>query len=126
MITELVAALRGATEAGDRVRPLILPAGSELPAIVYQIVSHGKSPTHDGGGIEQPRVQLSVWAASYSDARALYAEVDALLDGRRHGDVLFLAAGARDDEDESTREGSALGMSRVIADYIATSARSAA
>lgn len=123
MIDELVAALRDQTQAQGRIRPMALPQGSELPAIVYQTVSHTKMPTHDRGGLEQPRVQLSLWAANYSDARALFTEVDDLLDCRTYGGVLFTFAGEHDDEDESTRQGVELGMCRVIADYFGTRAR---
>lgn len=124
--TVLVNALAGNTSAGARIEPIALGQSPTLPAIVYQGISRAADAAHDGGGTFEVRVQLSCWGATYDEAHALADEVEAVLDGARFDGVRFLAEGRLDDEDESTRQGDQLGRCRVIADYMAMHARSAA
>lgn len=101
----------------DRVHPLVLPQLPLLPAIVYQRISTRDEQSHAGPGLVVPRFQFSCWGATYKSARTVYAALDALLDGYRDANMAVLAAGARDDEDETTRAEQDLGRVRVIADY---------
>ncbi|MBI4800633.1 MAG: DUF3168 domain-containing protein [Desulfarculus sp.] len=56
----------------DRVYPVKLPQGCVLPAITYQRVSGGQDSTLEGdSGLEFPRVQVSCWSKSYTQAHAL-------------------------------------------------------
>src|SRR5690606_12612394 len=53
-----------------------------LPAITYQRVSNRWLTSHEGGlGASQPLVQLSCWAKTWSEVRALAAAVRRALDG---------------------------------------------
>lgn len=87
----LYAHLSSALSVGDRVYPLTLPQGVDLPAVTYQLVG-GAGPLHSHGdaqGGEGPtrptfqrsRVQLGCWGESARAAEVLAAEVEAALDG---------------------------------------------
>src|SRR5690606_30914303 len=53
-----------------------------LPAITYQRVSNRRLTSHEGSlGASQPLVQLSCWAKTWSEARAVAAAVRRALDG---------------------------------------------
>jgi len=53
-----------------------------LPAITYQRVSNRWLTSHEGSlGASQPLVQLSCWAKTWSEVRALAAAVRRALDG---------------------------------------------
>lgn len=74
---DMQAALRArlvaaATLAGSRVYWLDRPQGTDLPSITLQTVS-GDRPQHMAGfqGTRSSRVQMDVWAASYSAARQI-------------------------------------------------------
>ena len=53
-----------------------------LPAITYQRVSNRRLTSHEGSlGASQPLIQLSCWARTWSEARALATAVRRALDG---------------------------------------------
>lgn len=53
-----------------------------LPAITYQRVSNRRLTSHEGSlGASQPLVQLSCWAKTWGEVRALAAAVRRALDG---------------------------------------------
>jgi len=53
-----------------------------LPAITYQRVSNRRLTSHEGSlGVLMPLVQLSCWAKTWSEARAVAAAVRRALDG---------------------------------------------
>src|SRR5690606_2858616 len=53
-----------------------------LPAITYQRISNRWLTSHEGSlGASQPLVQLSCWAETWSEARAVAAAVRQALDG---------------------------------------------
>lgn len=67
---------------GTRIYPLILPADPVLPCITYQRISTVPQYTMDGPtGFITARVQIDLWADSYSSAKALASAVQAVLDG---------------------------------------------
>jgi hypothetical protein len=98
---------------GERVYPLTLPEGAQLPALVYQVItSQGPLHTHSSAqsGSGQPsiyqriRVQFSCWADDFDAAEQLGDELTQKLDGYRGqwgdlriGSVLF--EGPQDDHD---------------------------
>lgn len=67
---------------GTRVSPLKLPQGGSLPAIVYQRVSTVPLLGLEApGGPTRSRVQLSLWAATFDQARSLGVAVRDALQG---------------------------------------------
>ena len=52
----------------NRIYPIVLPQGTELPALSYFQVSN---PVQHEVDIAYPRFQLSSWAEKYSEAKAL-------------------------------------------------------
>lgn len=98
---------------GGRVYPLILPGPEpSLPALVYQRISTSKEHSHDGPGLQTARFTISVWAETYSEARAVAHRVSERLDGWRTPGIASLGAGEWDDKDELT------GRTRVLCDYL--------
>lgn len=79
---DVFAVLTGQTAAGDRVYPLVRGQGTPLPALVY--TRTGSAPVTSlagSSGLDQVRVQVDCYAASYAAAKALAAEVRQLLEG---------------------------------------------
>jgi hypothetical protein len=83
---------------GDRVYPMSLPQGVELPALVYRVVSdvptisHSTAqdhPTYTGIRHSFTRLQFDAYAESYDEAEALRDELVAYAAGYRGlwGDV---------------------------------------
>lgn len=69
---------------GNRVYPMLLPQGSEYPAIVYQRISGMRVRSHSGpSSLAYPRIQFSCWAQTYSDAKRLAERLRVSLDGYR-------------------------------------------
>lgn len=65
-----------------RIYPVVMPELGQPPCIVYQLVSSVSQYSNDGpSGFVTARMQLTAWAASYADAKALDAAVRAALDG---------------------------------------------
>jgi hypothetical protein len=68
--------LLGETDITDivstRIYPVVLPQGTELPALTYIQVSN---PVHHDVDIAYPRMQLSSWAEDYADAKDLFYAV---------------------------------------------------
>lgn len=57
----------------DRIHPMLLPAGSVLPAITYQEIADEPQTDLSGGDGDmiRYRMQINVWASSYTGAKAL-------------------------------------------------------
>jgi hypothetical protein len=73
-----------AGQAGNRVFPLVVPAGTALPALAYQRVSGPRLYSHSGAsGIAHPRIQVACVASSYAGARRLAALVRTAISGYR-------------------------------------------
>ena len=65
-----------------RIYPLQLPQSPTLPALVYTRVSGARTHTQSWTPvIARPRIQFDCWAATYSGAKALAAQLRAALDG---------------------------------------------
>lgn len=103
---------------GARIYPLVLPQNPTLPAIVYQRISAPPDPLSlDGpGGRLRTRVQLGLWASTWSGSRTLAAAVREVLHGWSGigdgQDVMLIAeANETDDYEPETK------LYRVVADY---------
>lgn len=102
---------------GDRVYPLVLPQNPTLPAIVYQRIASPPDLSNDGpAGPLRTRLQLTLWASTWSGSRAIAAAVKAVLHGYSGSadgqDVLLVAEANETDGYESETK-----LFRVIADY---------
>jgi hypothetical protein len=67
------------TDPGARIHAIVLPATPTLPAVTYQRIANTPEFSHDGTAIERPRIQLTSWAATYSQAKDLAAAVRAVV-----------------------------------------------
>jgi len=72
--------LLGKTDITDivstRIYPVVLPQGTELPALTYMQVSN---PVHHDVDIAYPRMQISSWAEDYGDAKSLFYAVKEIM-----------------------------------------------
>lgn len=93
---------------GERIYPLTLPQGVELPAITYQRVSCVSSYNLDRpNGVVEVRIQIDTWASKYITMKQIAQRIMELLNGYRGGiggtPVLgvFLEVGSEQYENES-------------------------
>jgi hypothetical protein len=74
--------------AGNRGYPLVIPIDSELPAWAYQLISGMDGMAHGGPtGTNDARIQITVTADSYEEAKTLAIAINAALSGYR-GDAV--------------------------------------
>jgi hypothetical protein len=90
-----------ATAAADRVYWVDRPQGSALPSITLQTISGDYPKTYDGlQATRSPRIQMDVWATSYSQAKAIMdAAIAALVPKQTGNGIAFdsiIFEGARD------------------------------
>jgi hypothetical protein len=101
---DILAALTGsppATSAGDNVYALVLPDGTDYPALTYQRISTVPVNSLAGSsGLDQVRVQIDCWAATYGAAKALADEVRPVMEAAAFKGLLVTDT---DDYDEVTR-----------------------
>lgn len=65
-----------------RIYPMVLPQDVTLPAITYSRISGGQVNSMGGfSNLENPRVQVDVWAATYTAAKTLAALVHTAMGG---------------------------------------------
>lgn len=70
--------------AGQRVRPMMLPEGSDYPAIVYLVVATSPLTSMDGvNALQMKRMQFDCYGSNAVQAKALAKAVHNLLDGYR-------------------------------------------
>lgn len=70
------------TLVSTRIYPLVLPQDVVLPAITYTRISGGQVSSLDGySGLENPRIQVDAWAASYSGVKDLAAKIVTAMNG---------------------------------------------
>lgn len=109
---------------GTRVYPVALPQGATLPAVVYQRVSGARIRTMgDARLARRPRIQFTVWAATYASRLAVGAQLVAALDGYTPGtmggaggvDVLDVVLDNEIDDHEPTS-----GAYQGVLDFIVT------
>ena len=88
MIEEAVKALLASDSAvgsfvgmgvSARIYPVILPQGAVVPALTYRGVSNHTVMSHDGPGLQRPRVEINAYAPSYGPAKALTVAVRRVL-----------------------------------------------
>ena len=98
------------TLASGRVYPIVLPDIAILPAIVYQRVSSIPITSLDGDtGLDSVRIQISVWAATYKEAKDLSATVRATLNASA---LKLVTENDTDDYESETKR------FRVLTDYV--------
>lgn len=65
----------------NRVVPILVPEGWNLPALTYQIIAASADPTFDTAGFTRTRVQFDCYGESYADASSLRQALDAAING---------------------------------------------
>jgi hypothetical protein len=74
----------GPMVGNQRVRPMMLPEGSDLPAIVYLLIATSPLTSMDGvNALQMKRIQLDCYGKNGAAAKALAKAVHNLLDGYR-------------------------------------------
>lgn len=82
MQTQLVTLLSGATDAGARVYPQVAPDSTPRPYITYQrVYAQSNNVMSGNSGLINTRVQIDVYADTYSQAQTIALQVDALMSG---------------------------------------------
>lgn len=82
VIQHLLAHPGVAALVGDRIYPMRLPQRPTYPALTCQKVSGPRVTAKDGpAGLAQARMQVSCWAKSYPDAKAVAEQVRRALAG---------------------------------------------
>ena len=81
----LVSIITGGIAAlGTRVYPIRIPQNPTYPALAYQRISTPRIMSHSGASkLAKPRIQLTLWATSYSSLKTLSEALRALLVGYR-------------------------------------------
>jgi len=64
---------------GSRIHPQVLPQKVDYPAVTYFRVGGREEYTQSGTVRVRPRVQLSCWARTYQEAKAVAGQVKAAL-----------------------------------------------
>lgn len=87
---------------GTRIYPLLMPQTPVLPAITYQRISAEHIASIGGhSGLENPRIQIDIWALSYNTSKALAAQVRAALTESMDGFAALLLTDLDDYEPET-------------------------
>ena len=74
--------MSNATQALDRVYPLVAPDGALRPYIVFQRISANAQNILSGAsGLTNTRLQVDVYATTYAQAQGIAAAIDALMAG---------------------------------------------
>lgn len=68
---------------GSRIEPVRNVQGSVMPAVAYQLISRPQDYSHDGPGIGEPRIQLTISGATFTSVSAVAEVLRPLLAGRR-------------------------------------------
>ena len=90
---QLYAMLANATEADERVYPLVAPDNVALPYIIYHCVASRPETVLSGRtDLVNTRMQVDVYARTYAQAQSIRAAVGNLMDGWTVQNVLILAA----------------------------------
>jgi hypothetical protein len=80
MQESFVALIQNATEAEDRVYPQIAPDDVARPYIIYQCITVNSENVLSGrSGLINTRLQVDVYASTYSQAQQIAQAVDALM-----------------------------------------------
>jgi len=74
---------------GTRIFPLKITEGAAIPALIYHKISGPSEHSKDGDmGLNHPRFQITCWAKTYSDAKAVRTAVTAALNGFANGGTM--------------------------------------
>ena len=88
---------------GNRIYPMHLPEGVDMPAITYQRISGNRMRSHSGpSGTANPRYTFTCWAETYGGAKAVADQLRFILDGFNGamGGVDVQAGLVEDDRDD--------------------------
>ena len=78
LIAKLLADSGVSALVGTHIHPGVRPQAGPLPAIVFNMISANPSYSDDGeDGIEEARIQLDCWGATYSSAKTVARAVKA-------------------------------------------------
>jgi|SRR5579884_495242 len=79
----ITALLNGSIAAlvGNRVYPVTIPEGAELPCLSYQVVSGASEYALDGSAETEKTIQFDAWGTTYADAKTIQKALHDLLDG---------------------------------------------
>lgn len=66
---------------GDRISPVLLPEGSPMPAMTYQVTRGTSDPTFDTSGLIKLFMQFDCFGLNYSDAAQLRKALVMVLNG---------------------------------------------
>lgn len=110
LVTRVFSLLNGATEAGVKVYPMVVPDQTRAPFITYQRISWISEDVLDGSNVDlvNTRLQLDIFAPSYLKAAAISEQVEALMMGGFDQIVSI--------QSQETYE-AAVDLYRVIAEY---------
>lgn len=72
---------------GDRIEPVENSQGATMPAVAYQTLSRPVEFSHDGPGLAEVRIQLTISATTFTALLAVADALRPLLAGRRFSDV---------------------------------------
>lgn len=72
---------------GSRIEPVRNVQGTALPAVAYQVISRTQEYSHDGPAIGEPRIQLTISGATFTEVLAVADALRPALAGRRFTDV---------------------------------------
>lgn len=92
---------------GDRMTPLVVEQGADLPALSYQVIDTPRVRSHSGpSGLAHPRVQFNCVSKDYTEAKLLAQAIRFGVDGFRGSwngrSVSAEARGENDDRDPTT------------------------
>lgn len=91
----------GLTElVGTRIYPLVAPQNVQKPYCTYQKISTGRQYSHSGySGLQRPRMQVSCYAETYSQAKAVAAQVVAAVEAWSAANARVQAALQENEQD---------------------------
>jgi hypothetical protein len=111
---ELLADLTLQGLVGQRIYPLVMPQGSETPALVLTVISDIPENSFDGTAetrLREARVQIDSYAETYLQAHQLADAVLAIVGNLSRPDLSAVADDSRDLYDDETE------LHRVSADF---------
>lgn len=81
LVTRLLAESTLTALVVDRIEPVLNAQDTTLPALSYQLISRPTEHTHDGPGVNYPRIQLTAIARTYAQVVAVIGACKTAVDG---------------------------------------------
>lgn len=81
LVTRLLAESTLTALVVDRIEPVLNAQDTTLPALSYQLISRPTEHTHDGPGVNYPRIQLTAIARTYAQVQAVIGACKTAVDG---------------------------------------------